>query len=123
MNFKSNETIGSQIIEYVKKKIFSGAYACGARLPAIREFALACRVNPNTIVKVYAELSAEGLIYTDSTNGKFVTTDEAFILQKREEFLREKAAAFAQEVREAGGGADEVANLLGEAFRIGRGKE
>lgn len=27
MNFKSNETIWSQIIEYVKKKIFSGAFA------------------------------------------------------------------------------------------------
>ena len=29
MNFRSNETIWSQIIEYVKKKIFSGAFACG----------------------------------------------------------------------------------------------
>ena len=116
MNFRSNETIGSQIIEYVKKKIFSGAYACGSRLPAIREFALDCRVNPNTIVKVYAELSAEGLIYTDSTNGKFVTTDAAFVLRKREEFLREKAGEFAREVREAGGSAEDVTDLFVEAF-------
>ncbi len=60
MNFKSNETIWSQIIEYVKKKIFSGAFACGQRLPAIRDFAVTCRVNPNTVVRVYAQLEEEG---------------------------------------------------------------
>ena len=123
MNFKSNETIGSQIIEYVKKKIFSGAYACGSRLPAIRDFAVTCRVNPNTIVKVYAELAQERLIYTDSTNGKFVTTNAGFVAQKREEYLRGKAEAFAREAREAGGGAEDMLKLVGEAFFAGKEEE
>ena len=94
MNFKSNETIWSQIIEYVKKKIFSGAFA-------IRDFAGTCRVNPNTVVRVYAQLEEEGLIYTDGTNGKFVTADAAFIARRREEYLRAKAGAFAEEMRGA----------------------
>lgn len=123
MNFKSNETVGSQIIEYVKKKIFSGAYACGARLPAIRDLAQICRVNPNTIVKVYAELSAEGLIYTDSTNGKFVSTDAAFVRRLREDYLRQKTAAFVREMREAGGREQDVTELVGEAFRGGKEEE
>lgn len=112
MDFKSNETIYSQIIEYIKKQIMSGSYASGARLPAIRDLALKCRVNPNTIVRVYAHLAEEGLIYTDSTNGKFVTTDEEHILQKKREYLESKAAAFAREMREAGLKSEEVTTML-----------
>ena len=37
MYFKGNETIYSQIAEKIKKKIFSGEYPCGTRLPAIRD--------------------------------------------------------------------------------------
>ena len=90
MNFKNNETIYSQIAEYVKKKIFSGEYACGARLPAIRDFAQICQVNPNTIVRVYLQLSEEGLIYTDSTNGKYVTLDAAFVKKRGKNSSKEK---------------------------------
>ena len=89
MNFKSNETIWSQIIEYVKKKIFSGAFACGQRLPAIRDFAVTCRVNPNTVVRVYAQLEEEGLIYT---------------------------GACAEEMRGAGVGKQELERLIREAL-------
>ena len=116
MNFKSNETIWSQIIEYVKKKIFSGAFACWQRLPAIRDFAVTCRVNPNTVVRVYAQLEEEGLIYTDGTNGKFVTADAAFIARRREEYLRAKAGAFAEEMRGAGVGKQELERLIREAL-------
>ena len=116
MDFKSNETIYSQITEYLKKQIFCGCFASGARLPAIRDLAVLCRVNPNTIVRVYAQLTEEKLIYTDSTNGKFVTSDGAFILQKKREFLKQKAEAFAKEVREAGLDGKEAVRMLGEIF-------
>lgn len=102
MNFKNNETIYSQIAENVKKKIFSGEYGRGARLPAIREFAQICQVNPNTIVRVYLQLTQEKLIYTDSTNGKFVTEDAEYIRKKREEYLEEKARRLVTEVKETG---------------------
>ncbi len=122
MDFKSNETIYSQIIEYIRKQIFSGSYGSGTRLPAIRDLAVKCKVNPNTIVRVYAELSEEKLIYTDSTNGKFVTADRGFIERKKREYLEEKAAAFVDEMRQAGIGSEEAIEKLREAFR-GEGKE
>ena len=123
MDFKSNETIYSQIIEYVKKQIFSGSYKRGARLPAIRDLALQCRVNPNTIVRVYAHLAEEGLIYTDSTNGKFVTADRSLILQKKREFVEGKAAAFAREMREAGLGEEEAAKILRDVLQRGEDEQ
>lgn len=75
MEFKSNQTIASQIADFVKREIFSGRYEPGQKVPPIREFAAFCCVNPNTVVKVYAQLEAERLIYTDSTLGKFVNPD------------------------------------------------
>lgn len=121
MNFKNNETIYSQIAEYVKKKIFSGEYACGARLPAIRDFAQICQVNPNTIVRVYLQLSEEGLIYTDSTNGKYVTLDAAFVKKKREEFLEGKTERLVMEVKEAGMAEKEFLDLAGRIYRGEKG--
>ena len=79
-----------------------------------------CRVNPNTIVRVYAALSEEGLIYTDSTNGKFVTMDRGYILQKKREFLEEKTKIFAKEMQDAGLNADEVTEILEKLFAEGK---
>ncbi len=102
MEFKSNQTIASQIAAYVKKEIFSGRYAAGQKILPIREFAAFCCVNPNTVVKVYAELEAEGLIYTDSTLGKFVNGDRFLIAAKREEYLRLKMKEYMRELEGCG---------------------
>lgn len=116
MYFKGNETIYSQIAEKIRKKIFSGEYACGARLPAIRDLAVACQVNPNTVVRVYQQLTDEGLIYTDGTNGKFVTPDAAFLGQKKREYLQGRAAQFAIEAKEAGLSEGEALALASSAL-------
>ncbi len=116
MYFKGNETIYSQIAEKIKKKIFSGEYPCGARLPAIRDLAVACQVNPNTVVRVYQQLSEEGLIYTDGTSGKFVTPDTALLSQKKREYLRGRALQFAREAKEAGVSEGEALTLAAAAL-------
>ena len=116
MYFKGNETIYSQIAEKIKKKIFSGEYPCGTRLPAIRDLAVACQVNPNTVVRVYQQLSEEGLIYTDGTSGKFVTPDAALLSQKKREYLRGRALQFASEAKEAGVSEGEALTLAAAAL-------
>lgn len=42
---------------------------------SVRDWALQEKVNPNTMQKALSELEAVGLILTERTNGKFVTTD------------------------------------------------
>lgn len=42
---------------------------------SVREWALQEKVNPNTMQKALSELEDAGLILTERTNGKFVTTD------------------------------------------------
>ena len=47
--------------------------------PGFRELALTARVNPNTMQKALVELEEEGLVYTERTNGKFVTKNKELI--------------------------------------------
>ena len=77
--FKSDVPIYLQIIENIKMRIISREYLPSERLPSVRELSLHYEVNPNTVQKALSELENMGLIYTERTNGKFVTEDEAVI--------------------------------------------
>ena len=48
------------------------------------------KVNPNTVQKSLVELENEKLIYTESTNGKFVTSDEKLIEKEKDKLAKEK---------------------------------
>lgn len=98
MKFKENQTISSQIIAYLKKKIFSGEYLSGDKLPSIRELAIFCKVNPNTIVKVYEQLENEGLVFTEAAAGIFVTLDKEAINRGRDNLLAKETAEFLESV-------------------------
>lgn len=80
----NNVPIYIQLVDKLKKDIISGKVKPGQRLLSVRELALQNKVNPNTMQKVLGELENENLIYTESTNGKYVTTDEKIINRFRE---------------------------------------
>ena len=115
MDFKSNQTIVSQIITYMKKQIFSGKLSQVNKIAPIREFDAYCSVNPNTITKAYAALEEEKLIYTDSTLGKFVTPNKLYLKAKRREYLQEQMRLFKQELKECGVGEEEFMDLVKES--------
>ena len=71
--FDNERPIYIQLVERLRKEIVSGKLKAGERLPSVRELALTTRVNPNTMQKALVELENEGLVYTERTNGKFVT--------------------------------------------------
>lgn len=43
------------------------------------------KVNPNTMQRALTELEELGLVYTERTNGKFVTTDQELIATYRKQ--------------------------------------
>ena len=57
-------------------------------MPSVRELALIMKVNPNTMQKALAELEDEKLIYTERTNGKYVTEDEKLIEKTKKKNFR-----------------------------------
>lgn len=84
--FDNNIPIYIQLVELLKKYIISGNIKVGEKLPSVRELALQLKVNPNTVQKALAELEAIGLIYTERTNGKYVTNNQKLIDKLKEEF-------------------------------------
>lgn len=85
----NNIPIYIQLVEKLKKDIISGKIGPGERLLSVRELAIQNKVNPNTMQKALSELEDEKLIYTERTNGKYVTWDEKLIkdLKEREALL------------------------------------
>ena len=78
-NFDTERPIYIQIMDIIKNNIIRGEYLPGSKLPSVRELSTLFKVNPNTIVKSLYFLENEGLIYTDRTNGKFITNDMSLI--------------------------------------------
>ncbi len=61
-----------QIEEFLRKSILSGGMAPETRLPATRQLAQDLGVNRITVQNAYAELEADGLIFTRTGSGTYV---------------------------------------------------
>ena len=83
MNFDNNIPIYIQIMDKIKRDIISGKLKPNEKLASVRELSLKLKVNPNTLQKALSELEDLKLIYTERTNGKYVTSDIKLIEKER----------------------------------------
>jgi GntR family transcriptional regulator / MocR family aminotransferase len=65
-------SIHQQLIEHFRSMIEGGAWLGGSALPSSRDIAQRLGINRKTVSRVYEELSALGLIYTEPKRGTFV---------------------------------------------------
>ncbi len=100
--FDNERPIYIQLVERLRKEIVSGKLKVGERLPSVRELALTTRVNPNTMQKALVELENEGLVYTERTNGKFVTNNKELIERIKKELAEEKINNFLNDMKNIG---------------------
>ena len=100
--FDNERPIYVQLVEMLKIEIVSGKLKPGERLPSVRELALIMRVNPNTMQKALVELESEGLVYTERTNGKFVTKNSKLIEKMRKELAMEKVNNYISDMKKIG---------------------
>ena len=100
--FDNNVPIYIQLVEQLKLSIISGKIKPGERIPSVRELALQMKVNPNTMQKALVELENLKLVYTERTNGKYVTSDEKLILKIKKEFAREISKKYVESMKEIG---------------------
>ncbi len=103
-----------QLAEQLELQIVSGKLAPGTRLPSVRDFAVQAKVNPNTMQKVLAELEEQRLIFTERTNGKFVTRDSKLIEDRRQIFAQEFAQAYFEKMRQLGFEAADVIKFINQ---------
>ena len=110
--FDNNVPIYIQLVEYIKIYLISGVFKSGEKLPSVREFATTFKVNPNTMQKALAELESLDLIYTERTNGKYVTKDEKLIEKLKDEYALTLAKSYFQGMKKIGlGKADSIKYL------------
>ena len=112
--FNNERPIYLQLVEKIRVEIVSGKLKSGERLPSVRELALTVKVNPNTMQKALAELENEGLVYTERTNGKFVTTNKQLIEKVKKELAEEKVNKYLNDMGNIGITYDEALMYLQE---------
>lgn len=101
-NFDNDRPIYIQLVEQLRIGILTSQFGVGDKIPSVRDLAMLAKVNPNTMQKALAELESEKLIYTERTNGKFVTKDLKLIQKLRDNLAKEKAVQFFSDLREIG---------------------
>lgn len=110
--FENNIPIYIQLLDYIKIYLISGVFKSGEKLPSVREFATTFKVNPNTMQKALSELENMNLIYTERTNGKYVTKDEKLIEKLKDEYASTLAKSYFQGMKRIGlGKADSIKYL------------
>ena len=112
--FDNNIPIYIQLLEYMKIYLISGVFKCGDKLPSVREFATTFKVNPNTMQKALGELESMNLIYTERTNGKYVTNNKKVIEKLKDEYAMTLAQSYFNGMKRIGlGKADSIKYLEG----------
>ena len=112
--FNNDRPIYIQLVEQLRIEIVSGKLKAGERLMSVRELALAAKVNPNTMQKALVELEEEGLVYTERTNGKFVTENKELIEKIKKELAKEKVNNYLNDMSNIGITYEEAIKYLQE---------
>ncbi len=110
--FDTSRPIYIQIVERLTRKIISGEYALGSRLPSVRDIATEFGVNPNTMQRAFAELERQSLLYTERTAGRFVTQDAGVIRAMQHETARQVVAEFTAQMAQMGYRTEDIIALL-----------
>lgn len=112
MNFNNDRPIYIQLLDKLQLLIVSGNLEIGERLPSVRDLALEYKVNPNTVQKALQELESMGLIYTERTNGKFVTDDKKLIEKYKNNLAKEHTENYFDNMEKLGFTKEEIMNYL-----------
>ena len=100
--FDNNIPIYIQLLDYLKIYLISGVFKAGDKLPSVRDFATTFKVNPNTMQKALTELEEMSLIYTERTNGKYVTKDTDLIEKLKDEYAIALAESYFRGMKRIG---------------------
>lgn len=72
MQFNDEKPIWRQIYELIAMRILAGEWSEQERIISVREMAASVGVNPNTVMRSYERLEADGIIFNRRGIGFFV---------------------------------------------------
>ena len=108
MNFNADKPIFLQIADNICDRILSGELKGEDRIPSVREYGADIGVNPNTMMRSYEKLTADGIIYNKRGIGYFVAEDarDQILKAQRREFMEKDVPAIRQRLLLLGLSAD-----------------
>ena len=72
MEFNDNRSIYIQIYDSICERILGGELKADERIMSVREYGAEIGVNPNTVMRSYEKLEADGIIFNRRGIGFFV---------------------------------------------------
>ena len=111
-----------QLVEQLKHAIETGAIRAGEQLPSVRRMAEDLLINPNTVVRAYRDLEAEGIVVLKHGSGVFVRESvvaRTDLMRKAEPIVR--AAVTRLEALDLD--ADDIRRLLENELALRRGRD
>ena len=100
-----------QLVEQLERAVVTGVYPPGERVPAVRDLAAQAQVNPNTMQRALAEMESRGLLVTQRTTGRTVTSDTALIAKTRQALAASLAQDFLAQAKALGLTREEILAL------------
>ena len=101
-----------RVVEQLERAVVTGVYPPGERVPAVRDLAAQAQVNPNTMQRALAEMESRGLLVTQRTTGRTVTSDTALIAKTRQALAASLAQDFLAQAKALGLTREEILALL-----------
>lgn len=115
---KDARPIWQQLSEQLKLRIVTGFYAPGSRFPSVRDLAAEAGVNPNTMQRSLTQLESEGLLITNRTVGRTVTTDEETLSLIRAALAEKETHEYLAAMGLLGYSGKEAAELIMEGVKL-----
>ena len=89
IDLQSRVPLYEQLQEQIIRLSMLGILDENQQLPSVRALARQVGVNPNTVAKAYQQLEQQGIIYTVSGRGSFVSPDVLSLQSLRQAALQE----------------------------------
>ena len=99
--------IWTQLKEQMIKRIVSGTYSSGEKLPSVRDLA-------NTMQRALSALDQDGLTITNRTSGRCVTEDVTKIEECRKDIAHKIVKQYIRDLEELGYNKEDAVALIGK---------
>lgn len=82
LDYRDSRPLYQQVKDSLRRMMLTRLLEPDEKLPSVRSLATQLAINPNTIQRAYAELEAEGYIYSVAGRGSFVSAGDGEHLRR-----------------------------------------
>ncbi len=82
LDYRDSRPLYQRVKDSLRRMMLTGLLEPDEKLPSVRSLATQLAINPNTIQRAYAELEAEGYIYSVAGRGSFVSAGDGEHLRR-----------------------------------------